>query len=81
MWLYCESEAKAAVASEMKQSFRKRFEDDLKNLSEGLAKPKARKKFIKVVERIGRLKEKHNPSSVLRTMRIEMKFDEFATTY
>ena len=80
-WLYCESEAKAAVASEMKQSFRKRFEDDLKNLSEGLAKPKARKKFIKVVERIGRLKEKHNPSSVLRTMRIEMKFDEFATTY
>ena len=26
-WLYCESEAKAAVASEMKQSFKKRFED------------------------------------------------------
>lgn len=58
-WLYCESEAKAAVASEMKQSFRKRFEDELKKLSDGLLKPKGRKKYIKVIERIGRLKEKH----------------------
>lgn len=58
-WLYCESEAKAAVAAEMKQSFRKRFENDLKRLMEGLTKPKGRKKFTKVVERIGRLKEKH----------------------
>ena len=58
-WLYCESEAKAAVALEMKQSFRKRFEDELKKLSDGLFKPKGRKKFTKVIERIGRLKEKH----------------------
>lgn len=58
-WLYCESEAKAAVAAEMKQSFRKRFEDELKKLVEGLTKPKGRKKFTKVIERIGRLKEKH----------------------
>lgn len=58
-WLYCESEAKAAVASEMKLSFKKRFEEDLKKLSDGLAKPKGRKKFIKVIERLGRLKEKH----------------------
>lgn len=58
-WLYCESEAKAAVAAEMKQSFRKRLEDDLKKMVNGLSKPKGRKKFTKVVERIGRLKEKH----------------------
>lgn len=58
-WLYCESEAKAAVASEMKQSFKKRFEDELKKLSEGLSKPRGRKKHMKVIERIGRLKEKH----------------------
>jgi transposase len=58
-WLYCESEAKAAVASEMKQSFKKRFENELKKLSEGLLKPKGRKKYTKVIERIGRLKEKH----------------------
>ena len=58
-WLYCESEAKAAVASEMKQSFRKHFEDDLKRVAGGLIKPRGRKKFTKVVERVGRLKERH----------------------
>jgi len=58
-WLYCESEAKAAVASQMKQSFRKRYEEDLQRVAESLAKPKGRKKYPKVLERIGRLKEKH----------------------
>ena len=58
-WLYCESEAKAAVALDMKQSFRRRFEEDLKKLSDGLIKPKSRKKLSKVIERVGRLKEKH----------------------
>jgi transposase len=62
-WLYCESEAKAAVATEMKQSFRKRLEDDLHNLTKGLSKLKARKKFTQVLERIGRLKEKHKKIS------------------
>jgi transposase len=57
--LYCESEAKAAVASQMKQSFKKRFEEELKTLSDGLTKPKARRKYAKVLERIGRLREKH----------------------
>ena len=58
-WLYCESEAKAAVATSMKDSFKSRFEIELKKLAEGLTKPKGRKKFIKVVERLGRLKKKH----------------------
>lgn len=58
-WLYCKSEAKAMVTAEMKQSFRKRFEDDLKRLADGLIKPKGRKRYTKVVERLGRLKEKH----------------------
>lgn len=58
-WLYCESEAKAAVATQMKQSFKKRFEEDLAKLKAGLAKPKGRKNYIKVLERVGRLKEKH----------------------
>jgi transposase len=58
-WLYCESEAKAAVASQMKQSFKKRFEEDLQKAASSLTKPKGRKKYPKVLERIGRLKEKH----------------------
>jgi len=43
----------------MKQSFKKRFEDAINNISKGLLKPKGRKKLEKVIERIGRLKEKH----------------------
>lgn len=62
-WLYCESEAKASVASQMKQSFKMRFEDELKKISAGLLKPKGRKKYPKVLERIGRLKEKHKQIS------------------
>jgi len=58
-WLYCESEAKAAVATQMKQSFKKRFEEDLQKLANGITKPKGRKKYPKVLERVGRLKEKH----------------------
>ena len=58
-WLYCESEAKAATAEQMKQAFRKRFEEALQKLSEGITKPKGRKKYIKILERVGRLKEKH----------------------
>ena len=58
-WLYCESEAKEGAALAMKQSFIRRYEEELKRLAEGLAKPKGRKKFAKVVERVGRLKEKH----------------------
>ena len=69
-WLYCESEAKAAVAKEMKLSFRKRFEDDLKKLSEGLSKPRGRKKLAKVLERLGRLKEKHRRISGCYEMQV-----------
>ncbi len=62
-WLYCESKAKAAVASQMKEFCKKRFETDLKKLVEGINKPKGRKKYGKVLERIGRLKEKHKTIS------------------
>jgi transposase len=62
-WLYCESEAKAAVASGMKMSFKQRFEEALQKLAEGLTKPKGRKKYAKILERVGRLKEKHKKIS------------------
>ena len=58
-WLYCESEAKAAVAAQMKLSFQSRFEEELKKMAANLLKPKGRKKYGKVMERVGRLKEKH----------------------
>lgn len=62
-WLYCESDAKEAVASAMKSRYRERFEEDLKKLNEGLQKPLGRKQYPKVLERTGRLKEKHKAIS------------------
>jgi len=62
-WLYCESPAKEATASSMKTFFQKRLEGDLEKLSAALQKPKGRKKISKVIERIGRIKEKHRSIS------------------
>lgn len=62
-WLYCESDAKEAVASAMKAKYQERFEEDLKKLNEGLQKPLGRKLYPKIIERIGRLKEKHKAIS------------------
>jgi len=59
-WLYCESPAKEATASSMKTFFQKRFEENLEKAAASLKKPKGRKKLDKVLERIGRLKEKHS---------------------
>lgn len=58
-WLYCESSAKEATASSMKTLFQHRLELDLQKLAAGLSKPRGRKKLPKVLERIGRLREKH----------------------
>ena len=74
-WLYCESEAKAAVASKMKQAFKTRFEDDLKKVSASLSKPKGRKKYQKVLERVGRLKEKHKQISGCYEVNVEASDD------
>lgn len=74
-WLYCESDAKAAVASQMKQAFKTRFEDDLKGALASLSKPKGRKKYQKVLERIGRLKEKHKQISGCYEVNVEASDD------
>jgi transposase len=58
-WLICHSPGKEATSSQMKTLFQQRFEQDLLNLQESLSKPRGRKKYEKVVERVGRLKEKH----------------------
>jgi transposase len=79
-WLYCESEAKAAVASQMKQSFRKRFEESLQKLAEGLTKPKGRKKYTKVLERLGRLKEKHKNISGCYEVNVKISEDGLNAT-
>lgn len=62
-WLHCASPAKEATASSMKTFFQKRLEGDLEKLAAVLQKPKGRKKLHKVLERIGRIREKHRSIS------------------
>ena len=55
--LYCYSEARAAKEKGIAERFAQRFETALTQLSEGLGKPRTRKRLDQVWERIGRLKE------------------------
>jgi hypothetical protein len=58
--LYCHSEARGQKEQAMTDAFSTRFEAALKNLHEGLQRPRTEKKPDKIWERIGRLKEKYN---------------------
>ncbi len=69
-WLHCESPAKEAKASSMKASFQQRFECDLQAAASALSKPRGTKKIEKVLERIGRIKEKHR--SISSCYRVEV---------
>lgn len=62
-WLHCESPAKEAKASSMKAAFQRRLECDLQIAAAALSKARGTKKLEKVLERIGRIKEKHRSIS------------------
>ena len=56
--LYCHSEAWAQKERAIEQRFIERFETGLRQLADGLSRPRAHKAIDKLWERIGRLKEK-----------------------
>ena len=72
--LYCFSEERAAKERGIAERFAKRFEDALTQLSEGLSKPRTRKRLDKVWQRIGRLKEKSR--GIAQHYDIELDTDE-----
>lgn len=57
--LYCHSQAREEKERAMQNHFAKRFETALQSLTDGLSKKGATKRYDKVLERIGRLKEKY----------------------
>lgn len=57
--LYCHSEAREQKEQAMQDRFAERFEATLQGLHNGLTKKGATKRYTKVLERIGRLKEKY----------------------
>ncbi len=69
--LYCKSFLKAKKEEAMKNSFKKRFEEGMKTIQASLTKKGGVKKYDKVLERVGRLKERY--SSIGQYYRIEVK--------
>ncbi|MBL7066408.1 MAG: IS1634 family transposase [Candidatus Marinimicrobia bacterium] len=57
-FLLCHSEMKEAKERAILERKLKKFEEGLKNLKDGLKKKGTQKKYSKIIERIGRLKEK-----------------------
>ena len=57
--LYCHSEKREAKDNAIRNQFTLRFEEALTTLNDGLHKKGTTKKYEKILERIGRLKEKH----------------------
>jgi transposase len=72
--LACWSEQRAMKDQSISESFRKRYEQGLKEISEGLDKPRSTKKRDAVNQRIGRLKEKCKRVSA--HYQIDLKVDE-----
>ena len=58
--LYCHSEKREVKESAIRSQFAQRFETALQTLHEGLTKKGTTKRYNKVIERIGRMKEKYS---------------------
>jgi hypothetical protein len=56
--LYCHSEKRAEKEDAISARFMERFEEGLAKLADGLTKPRCEKRYEKLAERIGRLKER-----------------------
>jgi hypothetical protein len=76
-FLLCHSEAKEAKESAILLSREHKFEQALVEIKEGLGRPKTSKKYDKIIERIGRLKERYGVGNLYT---IEVKHKEGKAT-
>ena len=84
--LYCQSTARARKEESMKASFQKHFEEGLQAISDSLSRQRGHKAYGRVMERLGRLKEKYPTIAQFynvevyqergRATRIEWKIDQ-----
>ena len=63
--LYCHSTQREKKEQSINNNFITRFEDAIKNLESGLQKKGCLKKYDKVIEKIGRIKQKYSKASKL----------------
>jgi len=69
--LHCHSQAREQKEQAMQDRFSERFESALQSLSDGLSKKGTTKRYDKVLERIGRLKEKYRRAAQHYEIRVE----------
>lgn len=73
MELYCRSTLRAAKELAMDELFASRFEEKIQALADGLHKKRCLKKYDKVMQRIGRLKQKYAYAAQHYTIEVEKK--------
>ena len=73
--LYCHSTAKAKKEQSIKTHFQLRFEEELTTLEAGLRKKGHVKNFGKIVEKVGRLKEKYKKIAHLYAIDVKKEKD------
>ena len=62
--LYCHSQGVERRSTRILEKYINRFEDELKKIANGLEKKTGTKKYDKIIERIGRIKEKYSNNSL-----------------
>jgi len=77
-YLHVHSEQKQLKEQSMKDKFNLRYEEELKNLAESVHKKGGTKKYEKVLERIGRIKERHPSGN--KNYEIEVKHENGIVT-
>ncbi len=64
LYLLCHSEAKEAKEKAILERRLQKFEEGLKEINKGLKRKRTHKRYDKIIERIGRLKEKYGVGSL-----------------
>lgn len=77
--LYCKSKKRLLKEEMMENNLKKSFEKDLEQAKSSLKKKNGTKKYKKVIERIGRLKERHSKVSRFYTINIISKDEKIVT--
>jgi hypothetical protein len=73
IYLYCKSNLKSKKEKSMQSRFSQNFEEQLIHISKSIHKKGCTKKYQKVIERIGRLKEKYSRISRFYEINVEEK--------
>jgi transposase len=76
--VYCQSTARAHKEESMKASFQKHFEEGLQAISDSLVKKRGHKGYSRVMERLGRLKERY--PTIAQFYNVEVKEEKGRVT-